>query len=299
MGSIIDNQKRAIRSVLAMVKRRPLSFIWHVIAMGVVFTLPCMGYIGVHNIAKLGDYIQLTPKLAVYFKLDLNETQLNDAIVLINRLSGIKDIEVVRKEDAVKRLNSSPDVKSALEMLPDNPFPDVAFITPTTHDPSFIHTLKGELTAISGIDTVIVDTVWIRRLIAGLAFGNTLITVGIVAFSIACLAMAFALGRFDVMGNIEELRLAKLLGGDLGPLRRPFVWLGFIVGAAAALFGAALSFMALAVLQPDMLRLASEYQADFHPSFIPLEVLGILILIGAFIGAFGSWLAVRSFNPDE
>lgn len=296
MIGFFESQKIALRSVISVIRQRPAAFLVNIVSFALVLTLPFVGYIALFNlIAAKVDY---EPKLAVYFKLDITETQMKDAIVLMKRLSGIKHIDVVHKADAMAHLKTNPELKAALEMLSDNPFPDAAFITPKNTHPHAVHTLQKELGTITGVELVELDTVWVRRLNAVINLGQSILITSIILLCATVVMIALTIGRIEVLRHIDEIELANLLGGNISAIQRPYVWFGFLLGCLGAIGAGLISFIGLVAVRPDALALAAEYGSTFKPTFIPLSQFLIFVIGGGLLGAAGGWAAIVFFKPS-
>src|SRR3546814_4869507 len=98
--------------------------------------------------------------------------------------------------------------------------------------------------------------------------------------ALVVLAAVFNTVRMQAMLQREEIAVARLVGATESFVRRPFLYLGALSGALAALVAIGAAAIALAPLNNALLGLARSYGADFT---LPLPRLAVLAA-----GGFGT-----------
>ncbi|HEX9578998.1 MAG TPA: permease-like cell division protein FtsX [Myxococcales bacterium] len=206
------------------------------------------------------------------------------------------EVAYVDRVLALKRLQAElGDLGGSLDGLSQNPLPPSLEVTPREAlPPVAVRVLAARLGGLSGVQEVEYGREWLDKLEAlgrGLrVFGaGALFTV----LGAALLVVANTI-RLAVYARRDEIEIMKLVGATDGYVRAPFL----LEGALQGLIGAALALGAVIAVQQWLLPRAAQAFAFASgmvaPQILPTHAAGLLG-IGAFVGLFGSWLAVARF----
>jgi cell division transport system permease protein len=155
---------------------------------------------------------------------------------------------------------------------------------------SVVEVLRNRTEVVSGVKEIqkLVDEV--------LTITGILRTAGIVilgAIGLTVLFIVINTIRLAVVARSDEIEIMRLVGASDGFIRWPFVLEGAFVG----LFGAAITLGLLALVQPAlgdaMLDVFEVLPTDFGT--LGRDVAILVLATGLGLGAFGSWLSVRSY----
>jgi cell division transport system permease protein len=179
-----------------------------------------------------------------------------------------------------------------LSSLEQNPLPDAFFIAPKNLDAASIESLKSELANLEGIEEVVVDGAWIKRL-------NYLILIGQKAMVIITSLLGFAL--VAVIGNTilmqiltqqAEIELSQLIGATKSFIRRPFLYLGALYGLIGGLFALLITYAVISVFNQSLNTLAREYQTDFSINLPDITSGSVVCLLSLIVGLVSAYFAV-------
>jgi cell division transport system permease protein len=198
------------------------------------------------------------------------------------------EVAYVDRVLALKRLQAElGDLGGSLDGLSQNPLPPSLEVTPREAlPPVAVRVLAARLGGLSGVQEVEYGREWLDKLEAlgrGLrVFGaGALFTV----LGAALLVVANTI-RLAVYARRDEIEIMKLVGATDGYVRAPFLLEG------------ALALGAVIAVQQWLLPRAAQAFAFASgmvaPQILPTHAAGLLG-IGAFVGLFGSWLAVARF----
>jgi cell division transport system permease protein len=153
--------------------------------------------------------------------------------------------------------------------------------------------IARQLGALPGVDSVQVDSAWVKRLAALLNVLRLVLLLLAVTLGMVVIAVVFNTIRLQVMTQREEIAACKLLGATDNFIQKPFYYTGALLGlcaGAVALGAVALSLQPLNAAIAEFARLyASEFQLTVLP---PLGIAGLLA-ISAGLGLVGAMLSVQ------
>ena len=120
------------------------------------------------------------------------------------------------------------------------------------------------LRALPGVDTVQVDSAWVKRLAALLGVLRLALLLLAVTLGMVVIAVVFNTIRLQVLTQRDEIAVSKLIGATDVFIHRPFYYTGALLGlcaGAVALGAVALALRPLNVAIAEFARLyASEFQ---------------------------------------
>ena len=220
------------------------------------------------------------------------------------RLRGdVAAVRIITAEQALAEFRSDSGFGSALDALADNPLPDTLVVTPTlaASTPQGTETLKSVLAAMSDVQTVQIDTEWVKRLhtMIDLLRRVVLLTAGLLGAGIVLIVSNTI--RLDILNRRAEIEVMKLVGASDGFTRRPFLYSGVWYGLGGGLMALGLVAAASTVLARPVAQLAFLYGSSF--SLQGLKIVPGLAVLGLSAGLswLGSWLAatrhIRAIEP--
>src|SRR5690606_5301813 len=145
------------------------------------------------------------------------------------------------------------------------------------------------------VDSVQLDSDWVRRLEAMLRFIR--IGLGMLAIGVALVVLAtvFNTVRMQALTQREEIAVARLVGATESFVRRPFLYLGALTGIVASVVAVGLAALSLQQLNAALARLASQYGTQFLlqlPDAVSLLLAIVLVAILAALSA--RWSVTRN-----
>jgi cell division transport system permease protein len=210
------------------------------------------------------------------------------------RLRGdVAAVRIITADQAMAEFRDDSGFGKALDALNDNPLPDTLVITPTLRasTPQGTDALKGAIGAMADVQTVQLDTDWVKRLHAML---DILRRVVVLTGGLLGAGVVLIVGntiRLDILNRRMEIEVMKLVGASDGFARRPFLYSGIWYGLGGGLLALILVAIAAAVLNKPVEGLAKLYGSSFHLQGLRFTTgVGVLVLsVG--LAWLGSWLA--------
>ena len=246
----------------------------------------------IHEIAQ--QQPQKFNEIDVFLKAEVDRSATMAVKSRVAALPGARDVHLVSKEAAWAHLQQTEP--SLAEALPDNPLMDklevqagngarVGALSARLRDKKMfpevlrVNDANEEVRALLGFARVI------KVLGSGTAIGLFVATLFIVQNTI----------RLTVYARRREIRIMQMVGATPGFIRLPLL----LEGAFYGITGGAVACAVLAFGAAEVARFISDLRSpllgDVPSQLTPLHMLAGLILIGAMIGVFGSYLAMRRF----
>jgi cell division transport system permease protein len=241
--------------------------------------------------------------LSVYLDKKASAARVQSLAKQLRQRGDVAAVRIITAEQALAEFRSDSGFGSALDALGDNPLPDTLVVTPTlsASTPQGTESLKTAIATLSDVQTVQIDTDWVKRLHALLDLLRrvVLLTGGLLGIGIVLVVSNTI--RLDILNRRAEIEVMKLVGASDGFTRRPFLYTGIWYGMGGGLLALMLVAVASAVLARPVAHLAFLYGSAF--SLQGLKMVTGLAVLGLSVGLswLGSWLAatrhIRAIEP--
>lgn len=274
-----------------------------VIALSIITTtILTTAFLGT-ALKELQDKIDIN----IYLVQSAEESSITDLKDRLETLPEVKEITYISREQALEQFRARHEndqrILQALDEVGENPL--TAVLNVKAKEPSQyagIAAFLGGKTALSGDILSIVDKVnyndnkiaieRLVRVIAGVKKLGSFFTIVMVGISIL---ITFNTIRLAIFIAREEIGIMRLVGGNRGYIRGPFVVEGMMYGFVAG-------FLTLTIFYPVTYWFRNTTQGfyggvDLQHYFVAnfLEIFSIVILSGIVLGAVSSYLAVRKY----
>jgi len=299
MSPWIRQHRFALGAALSTVRKAPGSFLFNVLVVALALALPFAGITLLDNVRPMSEQLSVDPEVSLFVKPEATREQ---AEALGPQLRQIIDdnkasITFIPREQALDDLKARSGLSAALDTLGDNPLPDSYVMklagSASAADASRIDAMVEQLHQLPHVDTVQVDSAWVKRLAALLGVLRLVLLLLAGTLGVVVIAVVFNTIRLQVLTQREEIAVSKLLGATDNFIHRPFYYTGALLGlcaGAVALGGVALALQPLNAAIAEFARLyASEFQLA---PLSALEVAGLLA-ISAGLGLIGAMLSVQ------
>ncbi|MFL9710838.1 permease-like cell division protein FtsX [Methylobacillus sp. Pita1] len=295
----INQHTQVWRLVLSRIMRNKLStlMIWSVI--GIALSLPAILYVVIDNLNQLAGGVRNEPQISVFMKLDAEAAAVQELKQKLQQHPGIAKQQFVSKQAAWQEMQQEQDVASQLEK---NPLPDAFFIEPKDHSPDGIARLQHEIEGLPGVEHVLADADWAKRLYALLQLGKKAVWVlsGLLGF--ALVAIIGNTIRLQIATQREEIEVSKLIGATDGFIRRPFLYAGTLYGFGGSLLALGFVNGILTIFNLSVADLAELYGSSFILVLPGWEISLGVIACAVVLGWLGSYIAVNRslarLNPN-
>lgn len=299
MKSWLRLHRYALMVTLRRLAAQPFSSLANLVVMALALALPLLGAAILVSAQPVARQLSVTPEVTLFLTTSAPQGAADTIAQRIRDENDdeVSEVRVIPRDAALASLRNDPTWDQALAVLPGNPLPDAVVATLTEGEQLAERADKLAQTwqTWEHVDMVQLDSAWVQRLEAILRFAR----VGLI-FLAACvaavvLAAVFNTVRMQAMLQREEIAVARLVGATESFVRRPFLYLGALSGAVAALIAIGAAALALTPLNDALLTLARSYGVDFALHLPGIPILAIAVVGTGILGALAArWSVTRS-----
>jgi len=289
----------ALAAALVHLRRSPGGFLFNILVVAIALALPFTGVTLLDNVRPMSEQLSVDPEISIFLKQDTPREQAEALAVPLRQTVRDKQAKIVftPREKALEQLKDKSGLADVLTTLGENPLPDSYVLKldafRNAQAGGDVDQLAAQIRALPGVDTVQVDSAWVKRLAALLNVLRLALLLLAATLGTVVVAVIFNTIRLQVMTQREEILVSKLIGATDSFIHRPFYYTGALLGLCAggvALGAVSLALRPLNVAIADFARLyASEFQLAPLP---PLAMAGLLAL-SAGLGLIGALLSVQ------
>jgi cell division transport system permease protein len=277
---------------LARLARSPFATALNVVAIGVALALPLGAYCLLGNLESVSRKIPVEPQLSVFLAGDAAKADIAAVEARLKAAAGVRDVRFVSRDTALDELSRTAGMKDAIASLRRNPLPDAFVVTLAASDPALADSLELQFKSLGKVAHVQADSAWVRRLDALLRLGRTAVVLLSALLGLALIAVTFNTIRLQILTQRDEIELCRLIGATHAYIRRPFFYLGSLLGLLGGVAALAIVFAALAVLNRDLVQLGPLYGSDLRLQFPSLEEMLAALAASIVLGWLGAYLSV-------
>ncbi|GGY50618.1 permease-like cell division protein FtsX [Pseudoduganella sp. SL102] len=287
----------ALGAAVGHLRRSPGSFFFNILVVAIALALPFAGVTVLDNIRPMSEQLAVDPELSVFLKQDLPREHTQGMAGSLRAVAKDARIVFVPREKALEELQEKNGVAGVIDTLGENPLPDSYIVRlnafQSAAESAHVDDIADSIRAIPGVESVQVDSEWVKRLAALLGVLRVGLLLLAATLGTVVVAVVFNTIRLQVLTQREEILVSRLIGATDTYIQRPFYYTGALLGlfaGAVALGAVALSLHPLNAAIAEFARLyASEFQ------LAPLEPLAmaLLLALSAGLGLVGAALSVR------
>jgi cell division transport system permease protein len=299
MNRWLRQHRFAFGAALGNVRKAPGSFLFNVAVVAIALALPFTGLTLLENVRPVSEQLSVDPEISVFLT---PQTARTDAEALAPQLRATlkaskAKITFVPREQALASLKDKSGLSDVLGTLGENPLPDGYVIKldsfKNAADASQIDALAAQLRALPGVDTVQVDSAWVKRLAALLGILRLVLLLLAVTLGMVVIAVVFNTIRLQVLTQREEIAVSKLIGATDVFIHRPFYYTGALLGLASGAVALGAVTLALRPLNVAIAEFARLYASEFQLAALPPLGMAALLAISAGLGLAGAILSVQ------
>ncbi|MBB5179141.1 cell division transport system permease protein [Planomicrobium koreense] len=245
------------------------------------------------NLNKVADDLENDVEMKVFVSLETDEARKQSIEETIVDIPEVESAVYSTKEEELADLVL--DFGNELDLFQqNNPLFDVFYVKAS--NPQQTGNVAAEIAEIENIEKVEYGKGKIEKLFNFLNAGRNVGLVLILALLFTAMFLISNTIRITIVARRREIEIMKLVGATNWFVRVPFIlegmWLGLLGSIIPIGLVAALYYNTLEFIQP---KLSGElFQLlDFTP-FI-YQVGGLILLMGVFIGVWGSFMSIRKF----
>jgi cell division transport system permease protein len=235
-------------------------------------------------------------RLMVYLQPGTSDAQRSDTRRQLKDFAGIKSIDFISKDDALKLMKERmPRQSSLLDNLKENPLPDAFEITlvSETYSPEKIEFLAQRIESLPTVSGVEYGQQWIERFanvfnlfkLAGYGMGAL--------FFMATVFIAANTIRLVLYSRREEIHIMRLVGATDRFITFPYYLEGLLQGLFGSLVGLGALYAAYSAVGSQFHQTLSAEMVSIR--FFSMGSCAVIIAVGMATGLLGSYFSLKQF----
>ena len=289
----------ALSAALVHLRRSPGSFLFNIIVVAIALALPFTGVTLLDNVRPMSEQLSVDPEISVFVKQETPRDQAEALAVQLRQTLPDKQAKIIftSREKALESMREKSGLADVLTTLGENPLPDSYVLKldafRLAQSGGDVDQLAEQIRALPGVDTVQVDSAWVKRLAALLNILHLGLLLLAVTLGTVVVAVIFNTIRLQVMTQREEILVSKLIGATDSFIHRPFYYTGALLGLCAG--GLALGAVALALrpLNTAIAEFARLYASEFQLTPLQPPMMAGLLALSAGLGLIAALLSVQ------
>ncbi len=292
MKAWLRHHAQSLAATLSRLAQAPLASTLNALVIGIALALPLGGYALLASLKALSGGLATEPQVSVFLAPEAGRGDVAELDKRLRAMEGVASVRFVPRDAALTSLKAAPGMADVIGSLRDNPLPDAFVVTLRDRDPALSGRTEAQARALPKVAHVQVDAAWIQRLDALIRIGRVAVALLGTLLAIALVAVTFNTIRLQILTQRDEIEVSKLVGATDSTVRRPFFYLGGVLGLAGGAIGMGIVFGALYLLNREVGRLAVQYGSDFSLTYLGwVDVLSVLAF-ATLLGWFGAFMSV-------
>ena len=255
--------------------------------MAIALSLPLALGWSLLQMQQLSASVQSSRAINVFFKPEISFEQAKRFAATFESNASVASVQLKSPEQGLKDFQQSSELAKAVSLLGKNPLPVVMIIEPKGDERAVL----TQLQALPQAEHIQYDALWQQRLNAWLAFGQRLLMALAAIFALGALLAVANNIRLDIATREQEIAVLQQLGATDGYIRRPFLYIGALLGLLSGLLALLLLLLAWRYIQPSISALISSYGSAFTFTHAPLWLIPAVLASAIVLGIMGAWLA--------
>ena len=287
----------ALGAALVHLRKAPGSFLFNILVVAIALALPFMGLTLLDNVRPLSEQMSVDPEISLFMKQDVAREQSAALATPLRELMKDAKIIFVPREKALDNLKGKSGLSDVIATLGENPLPDSYIVKLDAFRSAAagldVDLLAEQMRALPGVDTVQIDSAWVKRLAALIGILKLALLLLAATLGTVVVAVVFNTIRLQVLTQREEILVSKLIGATDTFIHRPFYYTGALLGLCAG--GVALGAVALALqpLNKAIAAFARLYASEFQLAALEPLPMAALLAVSAVLGLIGAVLSVQ------
>jgi cell division transport system permease protein len=298
----IQHHRLSLAQTLARLAGAPFATLLNTLAIGAALALPLGGYCLLVNLEPLSRNLSAEPELSVFLAGDAAKPDVAAVEAQLKSAEGVRSVRFVSRDTALAELKRTPGMAEVIATLRQNPLPDAFVVTLASTDAALSERLEQQFKTLPKVSHVQADSAWVKRLDALLRLGRATVVLLGVLLGLVLVAVTFNTIRLQILTQNDEIELCRLIGATRSYIRRPFFYLGSLLGLQGGLAAIALALGAVAWINRDLAQLGVLFGSDFRLQFLSLREMAVALAGALALGWVGAYMSVsehlREIEPS-
>lgn len=299
MSAWLRAHVQALARALARMRGEPFATALSIAVMALALLLPLLLYILFANVSTAAARLNTEPKVNVYLALNATEAEARELEKKLKAHPNSASVKFISREAALDEMKKSAGLADLLTGITGNPLPHAFAIAPRALEAPTLEAMRKDLSALPKVETISMDFEWAKKLTRFARFAERIVfAIGLLLAA----AVVFVTGntiRLQLLTQKEEIVVGRLIGATRQFMRRPFLYFGFLQGAAAGLIAVLAVFGIATWAGAEISALATSYGATFNFRAASFNESLMVVGLGGLLGWLGAYASVAAFWRQE
>ncbi len=291
---------RCFLTSLGQLLRTPTTTLLTVTVIGIALALPAGLILVVNQLQTLTEGLNTTNSISLYFKKDISDDHVTAIRDKLEKDERVNHIIFISSDQALKEFRELSGQGDLIDLLDENPLPTTLHIVPTAEaSPKQLDSLVRSIKSLKGIDQVVFDSGWARRLQSIITLLDRFVLVLSALLIFAVVLIIGTTIRIGIQSRLQEIQISRLFGATKAFIRRPFLYSGSLYGLIGGIIACVLLLTSWSLLSEPLHELVSSWQLSPSASSSPLFRVCLLVIVGGvLLGVISSWIAVAFYQKE-
>ncbi|WP_227937287.1 permease-like cell division protein FtsX [Alkalihalobacillus deserti] len=248
------------------------------------------------NVNHVASGIEDDVEIKVYIELTTTEEQEAELLTEIEKIPNVETITYVDKEEGLNQLIDSLDESGQVfeSIREENPLNNSYVVRATT--PQLTDQIASKIESLDFVERVNYGRDYVERLFKVTDFIRTVGLILVVGMMFTAMFLIANTIKLTIVARKREIQIMKLVGATNSFIRWPFFIEGILLGVLGALIPIFIIGFGYSYFFTNWGSQIEIMLFSLVPVFPYMwQIAGLLIVIGAFIGVWGSMMSVRKF----
>ncbi|WP_088104258.1 permease-like cell division protein FtsX [Halalkalibacter urbisdiaboli] len=248
------------------------------------------------NMNNIASTVESDVEIHVYIDLTASPEQQDELRAQIETTPHVESIDYMTKDEGLNELIDSLDEQGAVfeSIRAENPLNDKFVVR--AMDPQLTEQVAVKIEQMPYVERVNYGKDWIERLFAVTNFVRTVGLLLVLGMMFTAMFLIANTIKLTIVARKREIQIMKLVGATNGFIRWPFFVEGMLLGIIGAIVPIILIGLGYSYIYENFGQRAELVFFSLLPVFPHVwNIAGLLLIIGAFIGVWGSMMSVRKF----
>lgn len=249
------------------------------------------------NVASFTTEIENDLTIVVFVKQDASKEKINELADNLDAIPNIKDIKYLSKEEVKNKMMKENDTyEKIMSEWKDDENPLQAYFIVTVEDAKDIGETASTIKNLESVDVTKYGEGMVEDLISTFEIVKKVTLIAVAALTFVTAFLISNTIKITIYSRRNEIDIMRLVGTSNTVIRLPFIFeglflgmIGSIIPILATIYGYVFLYEKMGgVLFTPIISLITPYNFVFNVS-------GFLLIVGAVVGMFGSYNAVRKY----
>ena len=304
LSAYFERHAQTFVGSLGRIAQHPIAAFMTMAVIAVALALPLFLSLLLQNARTATGNLNEAFDLSVYMDKKAGAARTQGVAKQLRLKADVAGVKVITADEALAEFRKDSGFGKALDALTDNPLPDTLIVTPSlaASTPEGTERLRAAIAALPDIQSVQIDTEWIKRLQAILDILRQVVLVTGALLGIGIVLIVSNTIRLDILNRRAEIEVMKLVGASDGFARRPFLYSGVWYGLGGGLLALILVVAAAQLLAAPIEQLAKLYGSGFRLGGLGMGLGAGVLGLAVALAWLGSWLSatqhIRAIEPS-